>query len=295
MLHAAKVRPHLSNHLSNEEMRWTVTSKQVAKKFLPHRIRTILVGAVALALATLASGQSAPVAKRAPGTADAPPDFRNFQIEKQPAKAPEPRSLEAAIEGCKKDKACKAKLDQLMPKRKSSLEYLWQQFGIGEAHAQTTYPYIIVYPCQNPQIRGITGARAYWFSHGGFQGHCPWTFAHYLYRHTLGPTGNGPYVQAVIVLQTPGTYLIEAHYLNNNPGCSGPNPTAEPLTTFLEIWDGAQYAPAATWADPCTSGFHDHFIVANLQAGWNYIKLRTKHLPTQPGHAWLSGFTFRLL
>jgi hypothetical protein len=103
-------------------------------------------------------------------------------------------------------------------------------------------------------------------------------------------------VTAVIVLPTAGRYLIDVSYMNQTEqNCSRPDPSIEDLTTYLQVWDGTQYTTLATWTDPCTSGFHDHLAIASLQPGWNYVRLRIKHLPTQPGHAWLSGITFHTL
>jgi hypothetical protein len=168
---------------------------------------------------------------------------------------------------------------------------LWRQFGIGEAHAQTS-PHIIVYPCRSPEIIGISGARAYWFSSGGFQQHCP-TYGHYLMRHFLGPEGDGPWVSAVVVLQTAGTFLVDVTYFNYTEETNCSNPTVERISTTLQRWNGTSWGNVRTWTDPCPDGISDHVTLTNLQAGWNYLRLRIRHVPNQPGSAEVAGFTFR--
>jgi hypothetical protein len=190
------------------------------------------------------------------------------------------------IESCRRDTACKAKLDAL-PRNRSSLEY----FGITEARAQTSPSFIILTPCNPPEIH-VAGAQAYWFTEGGFQMNCPGS-THYLYRHWLGPTGDGPWMTAVIVAPTAEYYLFDVAYSHQTAQtCPNPNPAIPPLTTYLEMWDGSAYTSQASWTDdPCLQPPHRTTLVA-LRAGWNYFKFRVRFVANQPGHASFMGFTF---
>jgi hypothetical protein len=140
----------------------------------------------------------------------------------------------------------------------------------------------------------IPNAQAYWFTSGGFQMHCP-NSTHYLYRNWLGPTGDGPWVAAVIVSPLAEYYLFDIAYgLQTAQNCLNPNPMIPPLTTYLEMWDGSAYTSQASWTDdPCVSPQQQHHTaLVRVGARWNYFKFRVSYVANEPGYAYFQGFTF---